>query len=887
MYYDSMVRGIGMLGKVNYKITLAAILGIFIIFSTQLIYQIPSADGGFESFLTIRPDPPTIISLTASDPDGNDAVYGNDDVITVTFDKATNRPLAATKADLQNLFTFSQNLGADFTGSWASASVLEINIVDATGSTPPTIGGLTVTLLISGNLRDETGNSFQSTAISPPLIGDFGNRAGPGITSLVAADPGDPDAIYDVGDTITVRFTENTNEPAVSTKTALDDLFTFSQVLGTDPNAYSGVWLNERTLEITILVTTGATPPEVGSLTFTVKTGGNLRNEDNTSLNSVAVSPPLSGTFGIEPGPFMTSLVAQDPDGGDAVYGAGDTITAIFSGATNEPFGPSLIKSDLDSLFVFSQDLGADYTGFWVDPVTIVITILDPSGSDPPTIGALQLTVRISGNLRDQANESLPSGALSPLLTGNFGTRPGPSITSLVVADPDGADAVFGDDDVFTVSFDEATNRPSVATRADLDSVIIFSQGLGTNYVGTWSSPSVLTITVLDSTGGAPTIGGLTLTVQASANLKNDLGTTLASTSLSPALTGSFGDRAGPSFTSLIAADPANDDAIFDTGDTITARFIEDTNEPPVGNKNQLDDLFTFSQEIGDNYNAVWLNPRTLEITILDDTVDTPPQVGGLQLIVKASGNLRNAGSTSLASTAVSPFLGGTFGTAPGPSFVSVVADDPDGGDAVFGAGDTITVTFDEATNESFGPVLTKANLDTLFTFSQDLGTDYTGLWSDPVTLVITIVNPLGATPPTADTDGVDNGELRLTVNSGGGLKDAANESLASIAISPLLTGNFGTKAGPSIVSILAADPNGGDAIFNDEDTITVTFDEGTNRPIAATKTNLDALFIFSQSLGTNYVGSWTSPSVLEITIVDATGGAPTIVRNGLHGIVV
>ena len=66
-------------------------------------------------------------------------------------------------------------------------------------------------------------------------------------------------------------------------------------------------------------------------------------------------------------------------------------------------------------------------------------------------------------------------------------------------------------------------------------------------------------------------------------------------------------------------------------------------------------------QEIGDDYNGVWLNPRTLQITILDATVDTPPQVGSLQLIVKASGNLRNADNTSLVSTAVSPELGGTF----------------------------------------------------------------------------------------------------------------------------------------------------------------------------------------------------------------------------------
>ena len=105
------------------------------------------------------------------------------------------------------------------------------------------------------------------------------------------------------------------------------------------------------------------------------------------------------------------------------MYGTDDTITVIFSEPTNQPFGPNLIKSDLDSLFSFNQDLGTDYTGLWTDPVTLVLTVIDPFGSAPPTIGGLQLTVKSEGNLRDSANESLQSTAISPLLTGNFGTK--------------------------------------------------------------------------------------------------------------------------------------------------------------------------------------------------------------------------------------------------------------------------------------------------------------------------------------------------------------------------------------------------------------------------------------------------------------------------------
>ena len=263
--------------------------GVILLFSENIFEENVFADDQIIVIATsaIVPHFPEIVSLTASDPDGADAVYGNDDVISVTFDQPTNRPAAATKTDLENLFTFSQNLGTDFTGSWASASVLEISIVDSTGAAPPTIGGLTVTLKASGNLRNEEGNSNPSTDTSPALTGDFGDRAGPGISSLVAADPGDPDAIYDDGDTITVRFTENTNEPAVNTKAALDVIFDYSQggpaSLGT---TYAGVFTNERTLVITISDTTGATPPAVGGLTLTVKAGGNLRNAPPNYANA-------------------------------------------------------------------------------------------------------------------------------------------------------------------------------------------------------------------------------------------------------------------------------------------------------------------------------------------------------------------------------------------------------------------------------------------------------------------------------------------------------------------------------------------------------------------------------------------------------------------------
>ena len=105
--------------------------------------------------------------------DNIDAVYSSGDIITVTFSKATNQPPISTKANLDTLFTFSQNLGTDYTGSWSSTTVLVIDIVDSTGSTPPSLGSLALTAKVGGNLLDSAGDCTASTRSSGAITGGF------------------------------------------------------------------------------------------------------------------------------------------------------------------------------------------------------------------------------------------------------------------------------------------------------------------------------------------------------------------------------------------------------------------------------------------------------------------------------------------------------------------------------------------------------------------------------------------------------------------------------------------------------------------------------------------------------------------------------------------
>jgi len=315
--------------KMRVGIFLGIAIIVFLFSSSDLIQEsVFAAEIDFIGSVLIVPDSPAILSLVADDPN-NIVGYGNGDTLTLTFDKATSRPDAATKSDLDALFNETPTLGNNYVGSWLSSSVLQITIIDAAVTAPAP--GFTLSLKASGNLQDEARTSFSSTSTSPVLTGDFGKKAGPTITSYVADDPNN-NVGFGVGDRLIVRFSEDTNTPLVADTIALNKLFDFSPAIG---NGYTGIFSpNDKNLIITITDASGIAPV-IGTHTLTVKASGELEASDG-SLFSTATSPPLGGTFGQPPGPGFVSLVADDPDGSDAIASAGDTITAIFDSETNQ-----------------------------------------------------------------------------------------------------------------------------------------------------------------------------------------------------------------------------------------------------------------------------------------------------------------------------------------------------------------------------------------------------------------------------------------------------------------------------------------------------------------------------------------------------------------------
>ena len=96
--------------------------------------------------------------------------------------------------------------------------------------------------------------------------------------------------------------------------------------------------------------------------------------------------------------------------------------------------------------------------------------------------------------------------------------------------------------------------------------------------------------------------------------------------------------------------------------------------------------------------------------------------------------------------SASSPVLQGNYGLQEGPRIVEFISDDFDNGDDVYGVGDTLTVTFDLATDRGgTDDKATSVDVNEMLTFSHALGEQVISQWSDDSTLVITVLSAVGA----------------------------------------------------------------------------------------------------------------------------------------------
>merc|ERR1711865_398596 len=297
------------------------------------------------------------------------------------------------------------------------------------------------------------------------------------------------------------------NVPAVSTKAEVDTLLGFSATLGT---TWAGSWLSLSVLELELtdvynrfsddhttlnFADISSTAPykdtQVGTLTVTVKAGGYLQSADLSSVHSTSTDV-LIGTWGDHTAPEILSVTAAEGGASEAGIGDGDIITVVFDKQTT--LNAVDTKIGVDDLFHFSSYIGDDYTAVWTSYTTVKITIVDATHAateELTRVGVLRLTVKSSNSLQS-ADESSPVSTSTGVLAGTWGDHSAPVIVSCNASDG-GSQEGIGNGDVITVVFDQETNSPAIATKADVDAVFGFTDpssavvSLGADYTAAYA----------------------------------------------------------------------------------------------------------------------------------------------------------------------------------------------------------------------------------------------------------------------------------------------------------------------------------------------------------------------------------------------------------------
>ena len=213
---------------------------------------------------------PGLVALTVEDVDNADTVYGEGDLISVIFDRATDRAgyepgYNFFRAGVDGLFAFTHSLGERYSGEWADDSTFTITVINASNAAVADAleAGSAVTVEAGSMCPDGVGTQCvrsasgleppwaESAAIRLTEVGaGVGTATAPDIVSFVAADVDNGDISYGVGDSLTISFNGRTNLGAdAGGMDFVDASFDMQPSLGSE---YSGVWHDASTFIIDV-----------------------------------------------------------------------------------------------------------------------------------------------------------------------------------------------------------------------------------------------------------------------------------------------------------------------------------------------------------------------------------------------------------------------------------------------------------------------------------------------------------------------------------------------------------------------------------------------------------------------------------------------------------
>lgn len=339
----------------------------------------------------------------------------------------------------------------------------------------PVIPGVTGnTLKISGKIV--VPNSYQEKP-TPPVI------------ETAVIDDASGDGTWSAGDTITITFDKDTNQPApggLTLKVNVDQLIDWTVNGGIHIGSqYSAGWTNARTLQITVGDPSGNTVagsmiaelPRLG-----IRPSANLTTADGLSNPSNSTSVLIGRIDATGAFPYIVSVTAND---GSATPGlaVNDEIVIRYDRPTNTmglPLGNVVSKALLDQAFTFDDldtgalndgMLGTDYYGLWDDAQTLRIVINDIAGNNFEPGDALMMTNANVDNTRDvrDAGDTVAARYLNrPYpVAGTYGNTtapvflPNPNLANLTDADNIKIRMVGQGEGTFTIDVDNNNADPA------------------------------------------------------------------------------------------------------------------------------------------------------------------------------------------------------------------------------------------------------------------------------------------------------------------------------------------------------------------------------------------------------------------------------------------
>lgn len=349
---------------------------------------------------------------------------------------------------------------------------------------------------------------------------------------------------------------------------------------------------------------------------------------------------------------------------------------------------------------------------------------------------------------------------------------------------------------VVSITFEENTNKKPLTAQNIKDWFLVGTwygstrttiSDWGTDFTAEWTAENILTLVYNTMTGSTVKIGD-EIRIDTAAGIKNQTGTSSSYTATGT-LTGSF--HTVPKIVS-IKAENANNTIGFNNGDRIVITFDQLTKQPAITAAN-IDTFLKVTDSSGkiskswgivSDSDIVWgktadETKSTLTITFKDVTRTTLTNKD--KVTVNPTLGLTDADGTTEACN-YSSFISGSFTST--PKILDAVISNS-GMAGTKNLNDTITITFDQPTNEK---TISSSTLIYYFKLlssdgktSHSWGYQSNIVWTSDRELTITVTNTSGLTLTAGDT---------LTINPIAGIK-AADDGTAACGDSIILRGGF------------------------------------------------------------------------------------------------